>query len=94
MVFETRIGREWALLCAGKFDDCYKEALNIGCRVEGHVNNGLLLYNPREDRWATITQEFVDVPPGSNPGISSWYFFEYIKRPNKDDPGRHMLEFS
>lgn len=92
MVFEARIERDWALICAGDYDNCYREALNKGFRFEGHVNKGPLLYNPGRDLWATITEETTDtVPSRLNAGFSSWYFFEYPKRPNMDDPRKDML---
>ena len=92
MIFEARIERDWALICKGKFDECYTNALNAGFRVEGYVKRGSLLYNPRGDHWATITMETADTLPGLSPRISNWYFFEYkTKRPDEDDPREYML---
>lgn len=92
MVFEARLERDCALICSGDYDYCYREALNKGFKFEGYVNRGSLYYSPGRDLWATVTSEIVDTVPGSlNAGISSWYFFEYPKRPDMDDPRRDML---
>lgn len=92
MVFEARLEKDYALISSGNYNDCYREALNRGFRFEGYVNKGPLLYNPGRDLWATITEETADTIPSSlNAGLRGWYFFEYPKRPNMDDPRRDML---
>ncbi len=90
MIFEARIENDWALICEGTSEECCGNAFKNGFKTEGYVKRGVLLYNPRIDRWATVTQENADYT-ASNSGIKTWYLVEYAKRPDQDDPRRDML---
>ena len=90
MVLEMRLERDWALICSGKFDECFDGATKDGFRVEGYVNRGILLFNPRNEVWATVTQERIN-DISNNSAANNWYLFEYPKRPDMDDPRRDMI---